>query len=78
MRGFCGSFNEDVVHRWRIANTSKQSTIVLGERLLALLQDETGIIPVSGADNALDAATVIDRVLFEVNKIQKILVSQSD
>lgn len=77
VRGFCGSFNEDVLRSWRMANTSKQPSIVVGERLFALLQDEVGVVPVSGADSALDAATVIDRILFEFDKMQKIVGNPS-
>ena len=72
VRGFCGSFNEDVVRSWRNGNVSKQLTIVVGERLFATLKDNREVISVLGADSALDAGTVIDNILIEVDKVQKV------
>ncbi len=77
VRGFCGSFNEDVARSWRMANTSGQPTIVVGERLFALLQDEAEIISIPGADGALDAASVIDQIVLEIGRTQKKLAKPS-
>ena len=37
VRGFCGSFNEDVVRAWQATGDARQPVIVVGERLVATL-----------------------------------------
>lgn len=68
VRGFCGSFNEDVVRAWQTSKDTQQPTIVIGERLLATLPDDVQFIPIQGAEGALDAAMVIDRILMAIDK----------
>lgn len=63
VRGFCGSFNEDIVRGWRNAQPTPCATIVVGERLQSMLLAEKNILPVDGADGSLDAASAIDRIL---------------
>lgn len=70
VRGFCGSFNEDILRSWRKENVNNQATIVVGEKLFSTLQDGKDITFVPGADSALDAGTVIDRILVEIEKVQ--------
>lgn len=71
VRGFCGSFNEDIVRHWRSVNVAHQQTIVVGERLFTLLKDEAGITPILGANSALDVTKVIDEIVVEINNVQK-------
>lgn len=63
VRGFCGSFNEDVVRAWQAAGEAHRPVIVVGERLVATLPEKLNQFPVAGADGGLDAAAAIDRIL---------------
>lgn len=63
VRGFCGGFNEDVVHLWQNSGGLGHPTIVVGERLFATMTDAVQIIAVRGAEGGLDAALAIDRML---------------
>lgn len=63
VRGFCGSFNEDVVRGWLAAGGARQPVIAVGERLAATLPENAQLFPVAGADGGLDAAPAIDRIL---------------
>ena len=63
VRGFCGSFNEDVVRAWQATGDARQPVIVVGERLVATLPENINLFPVAGADGGLDAAAAIDRIL---------------
>jgi F-type H+-transporting ATPase subunit gamma len=63
VRGFCGSFNEDVVRGWQAAGGARQPVIAVGERLTATLPENAKLYPVAGADGGLDAAAAIDRIL---------------
>ncbi|HSR01248.1 MAG TPA: F0F1 ATP synthase subunit gamma [Methylophilaceae bacterium] len=71
VRGFCGSFNEDVLRNWREENVTNQATIVIGEKLFSTLRDRKEIAFVQGADTSLDAGEVIERVLIEIQAVQK-------
>ncbi len=63
VRGFCGSFNEDVIRFWR-AETGEQSPLILvGERLHDMVDDRESIQRLGGADGCLDAPAAIDRIL---------------
>lgn len=62
VRGFCGSFNEDVVRAWR-ADGAITPMVAVGERLTDGLGDEVGHIEVAGSISALDAAATVDRIL---------------
>jgi len=64
VRGFCGSFNEDVMRSWQAADADDSPVVVVGERLAAGLDDGTGRhLAVPGALGSLDAAAVVDRIL---------------
>jgi len=60
VRGFCGSFNEDVVRAWRAKGGQRQPLIVVGERLAATMPEQASLFPVAGADGGLDAAAAIE------------------
>lgn len=70
VRGFCGTFNEDVVHLWREGGGSGAPTVAVGERLGGLLPEQEGIIQVPGALGGLDAPAVIDRILAAVSSVR--------
>jgi hypothetical protein len=63
VRGFCGSFNEDVVRAWQAKADARQPLIVVGERLAATMPEQASLFPVAGADGGLDAVATIDRIL---------------
>lgn len=63
VRGFCGSFNEDVHRAWQAGRGAAHPTIVVGERLVYLMPKSERIYPLDGAEGGLDAATAIDRIL---------------
>ena len=63
VRGFCGSFNEDVVRAWQADGDPRQPVIVVGERLVATMPEDAKVFPVAGADGGIDAAAAIDRIL---------------
>ncbi|MBE2259820.1 MAG: F0F1 ATP synthase subunit gamma [Rhodobacteraceae bacterium] len=63
VRGFCGSFNQDIVRAWRGVADARQAVIVVGQRLQATMAEELRTVPVAGADGGLDAAAAIDRIL---------------
>lgn len=62
VRGFCGSFNEDVVRTWRAAG-APAPVVAVGERLAGGFGDVVGHTDVAGALGALDAAAAVDRIL---------------
>lgn len=68
VRGFCGSFNEDV-HRVWSEGGSVTPVIAVGERLIATLPEDKTIIAVAGATGALDASATIDRILSAIEQI---------
>lgn len=61
VRGFCGSFNEDVRRAWHESGEITP-VIAIGERLAVLLPEDK-IITVPGATGALDASATIDAFL---------------
>ncbi len=63
VRGFCGSFNEDVVQVWHAAAHEQDPVIAVGERLVATMPDIPRLFPVAGAEGGLDSALAIDRIL---------------
>lgn len=71
VRGFCGSFNDDIIHAWRAAEGARVATIVVGERLAAAMPVATEFLPVAGAESGLDAAATIDRILAALAKIRR-------
>lgn len=69
VRGFCGSFNEDVLRAWQ-DHHSPTPMIACGERLVSLFSGGREISAVAGASGALDAATTIDRLLVEIDTVR--------
>ncbi|MFA7415488.1 MAG: F0F1 ATP synthase subunit gamma [Rhizobium sp.] len=69
VRGFCGSFNEDVLRAWQ-DHDSPTPMIACGEHLVSLLSESREISAVAGANGALDAATTIDRILTEIDTVR--------
>ncbi|MBL8483175.1 MAG: F0F1 ATP synthase subunit gamma [Rhodocyclaceae bacterium] len=62
VRGFCGSFNDEVVGAWLDARQPGQPTLVVGERLAAAMPPGAWVA-LPGADGGLDAPAAIDRIL---------------
>lgn len=77
VRGFCGSFNEDVAHEWQRANGEERPTIAVGERLVSMMPAHASLISVRGADGGLDAAMAIDRILAAIRKTWNLSGGQS-
>lgn len=63
VRGFCGSFNEDVQRHWQASGGVGAPTVVVGERLAARLAEGGPRIRVAGPVGSLDAAAAIDGIL---------------
>jgi F-type H+-transporting ATPase subunit gamma len=63
VRGFCGSFNEDVLRLWREQTAEKAPAILIGERLHDLLPESDKVFRVPGANGGLDAAAAIEAIL---------------
>lgn len=63
VRGFCASFNEDVLRRWQAQATDAAATVVVGERLQSLLGAGGAILPVAGAVSVNEALPAIERLL---------------
>lgn len=61
-RGFCGSYNEDVLDAWR-ARAEGGPTVVVGDRLAGMMPRQAMFHTVQGAEGSLDAAAAIDRML---------------
>lgn len=70
-RGFCASFNEDIYSVWKRNRSALLATIVVGERLAALMPDDAAPVPVAGAIGAADTASAIDRMLAAVAEARK-------
>ncbi|HXX83137.1 MAG TPA: F0F1 ATP synthase subunit gamma [Casimicrobiaceae bacterium] len=67
VRGFCGSFNEDILRAWQAAGSVTSPVVAVGERLQSLLPRQGSLFPVRGATGAVDAASAIDRILAAVS-----------
>lgn len=63
VRGFCGSFNEEVIRAWQSAHGHGQPTLAVGERLSSAMPAEADFLAVDGAESGLDAASAIDHIL---------------
>jgi F-type H+-transporting ATPase subunit gamma len=70
VRGFCGSFNEDVIHCWQ-TQLHSGPIIAVGERLQQMLPHQQQLICVKGADNGLNAYETVDRILAAITELQK-------
>jgi F-type H+-transporting ATPase subunit gamma len=71
VRGFCGSFNEEVLRFWQDHDGAQTaSVIVVGQRLYELIdRQHPSLFPIAGAQGSLDAAAVIDRILAVVDQL---------
>lgn len=76
VRGFCGSFNEDVIRTWRDAGATIPM-VAVGERLAGGLGDSNGYLEVAGALGALDAAGAVDRILAALDSVRRRLPGTS-
>lgn len=63
VRGFCGSYNEDVARHFRRRRAAIGAAIVVGERLGTLLAEADDVVRVAGAVGAADAADTIERIV---------------
>ena len=63
VRGFCASFNEDVLRLWSEQGGKSMATVAVGERLHAMMPGHAATIVVPGAIGSGDAAAAIDRIL---------------
>ncbi|MDE2343558.1 MAG: F0F1 ATP synthase subunit gamma [Betaproteobacteria bacterium] len=77
VRGFCGTFNEDVVQRWRQEAGEDTPTVVVGERLVSLLPPRAGLFPVPGVLGGQDAPAAIDHILAAVAEARAGLGNES-
>lgn len=70
VRGFCGSFNEDVMRFWR-AETGEQGPVILvGERLHDMADRRDEQQRLAGAEGGLDAPAAIDRILAAIAELR--------
>ncbi|QFY41478.1 F0F1 ATP synthase subunit gamma [Candidatus Methylospira mobilis] len=70
VRGFCGSFNEDVIRAWRNADGASCPTLLFGERLHGLVGG-AALLCIGGANGGLDAPVAIDRILAGINELRR-------
>lgn len=63
VRGFCGSFNEDVLRFWQAQSHEQGALILVGERLHDMVELRPGQQRLAGAEGGLDAPAAIDRIL---------------
>jgi F-type H+-transporting ATPase subunit gamma len=71
VRGFCGSFNEDVVHFWQSKAHEQGPLILVGERLHQMVDERTALQRLRGADGGLDAPAAIDGILAAVAELHR-------
>jgi len=69
VRGFCGSFNEDVLRLWRGLPIERRALILLGERLHDMCEPCEQLVCIAGADGGLDATSAIDRILAAIAQL---------
>ena len=70
VRGFCGSFNEDVMRFGLTAAGGQSPLILVGERLHGMVEEREGAQCIGGAEGALDASAAIDRILAAVTGLR--------
>ncbi|MEY4720145.1 MAG: hypothetical protein RL563_2763 [Pseudomonadota bacterium] len=68
VRGFCGSFNEDIMHFWRSQSGAEDALILVGERLHDLAQTPQNTERLRGAHGGLDATNTIDDILAAIKR----------
>jgi len=72
VRGFCGSFNEDVIRYWRQNADQQGPLILLGERLHPMVEARATLQRLSGAEGGLDAPAAIDSILAAVAELRSV------
>ena len=70
VRGFCGSFNEDVLRYWQTRSGAQNPLILVGERLHGMLEGRDKLQCIAGADGGLDAPAAIDRILAAIAELR--------
>lgn len=70
VRGFCGSFNEDVLRFWQDEADPQAPLILAGERLHGLFDGHESACYLDGAEGGLDAPAAIDRILAAVTNLR--------
>ncbi|QPK61738.1 F0F1 ATP synthase subunit gamma [Methylomonas sp. LL1] len=70
VRGFCGSFNEDVMRFWRAETQQQGRLILVGERLHPMIDEREALQRLNGADGGLDAPAAIDRILAAIAELR--------
>jgi F-type H+-transporting ATPase subunit gamma len=71
VRGFCGSFNEDVLRFWQEQTDESTPAILIGERLHDLLPENGMTLRVPGANGGLDAAATIESILPAIPELRQ-------
>jgi F-type H+-transporting ATPase subunit gamma len=71
VRGFCGSFNEDVLRLWQEKTGESAPAILIGERLHDLLPESGMTLRVAGANGGLDASATIEHILPAMTELQQ-------
>jgi len=69
VRGFCSSFNEDVLQLWREEAGKDSALILVGERLHGVVAADNAL-SVGGANSGLDASSVIEAILEAVAQVR--------
>ena len=70
VRGFCGSFNEDVIRCWQdCCNNTAAPLILVGERLHEMIADRENLHRLAGANSGLSASTTIDQILAAITNL---------
>lgn len=69
-RGFCGSFNEDVLQYWQSHGQANGRLILIGERLHSLLASDFQAQRLPGAQGGLDATATIDGIVAAVDALR--------
>lgn len=70
VRGFCGSFNEDVIRFWRSEIGERGPLILIGERIHDMIDSQDSQRRIGGAEGGLDAPAAIDRILAAVTELR--------
>jgi len=71
VRGFGGSFNEDVLRFWQEHGDENAAVILIGERLHEMFPENSRTLCVPGANGGLDASATIERMLPAIADLQQ-------
>lgn len=77
VRGFCGSFNEDVMRMWQAAGGQAAPVVVVGERLAASVVDNGSRFVAPGPLGAVDAAAAVDRLLHALGAARQLMSGEA-